>query len=528
MTKRYISIAAALLLLAGPAMAQDLGTIDFPTSAQSEKAQKKFLEGVLLLHSFTFERAEKTFQEAREIEPGFYMTYWGEALSHNHPLLAERNPDLPRAVLKELAPTREERLAKAPTERERGFMRAVDILFGEGTEEERAVAYSEAMAELAEKYPEDHEVQAFYAVSLLGRVRFGHDEDFRLRMKAGAIAENIFRENPNHPGAAHYVIHSFDDPVHAPLALTAAYRYAEIAPDAAHALHMPSHIFIQHGMWDRVVKSNDASYDSAIRLWRKRDTLSETEQFYNDVYVWHALDWGQYGQLQTGDYEKAKKSIELLKPVAEKSKAPMAIHGPGEMMARYIVESEQWKMLPIEDEVTPAEVFASGMSAVKLGEMAAAEKAEAKLSKMYEAAVEKNGKEQNRPHAIMSKELEALVQLEKGHGDKAVKLMEEATAIAEEMGAPNGAATPIKPAYELYGEILLELGKYEEAAKQFETSLERMANRTLSLRGLARAAKKLGDAETARESYEQLIANLGDHPGHPMYEEAKGFVSDSE
>ena len=486
------------------------------------------MHGVLLLHSFTFEAAEKTFKEALAAEPDFFMAYWGEALSHNHPLLAERSSDLPRGVLKRLGPTREARLAKAPTEREKGFLAAVEFLFGGGSEEERATAYSEAMSKLAANYPDDVEVQVFYAVSLLGRVRFTRDKDFRIRMKAGAIAENIYRENPDHPGAAHYVIHSFDDPVHAPLALTAAYRYAEVAPDAAHALHMPSHIFIQHGMWDRVVKSNDASYDSAIRLWRKRDGLTDTEKFYNDVYIGHALDWGQYGQLQRGDYEKAMKSVELLKPVAATSKTPMVENTVKTMAARYIVESEQWKSAMLAEDATGAEIFATGMSAVKLGETETAEKAEAKLRAMYDERKAKDGEARTRSLGIMATELAALVKLAEGRGDEAMALMKEATAIAENMGMPAGAATPIKPAHELYGEILLELGKADEAAEQFETSLSRMQNRTLSLRGMARAAKKSGDAEAARESYEKILEILGDYPKNLSYQEAKGFVSDAE
>ena len=506
------------------AAAQDLGTVDFPTSARSAEAQENFLHGVLLLHTFTFESAEAAFLEASRIEPDFAMAYWGEALSHNHPLLPERDPDLPRQILKRLAPTKQERLAKVPTERERGFLEAVEMLFGQGSEEARSLAYAEAMSRMAAKYPDDHEVQAFYAVAMLATVRFTRDEDFRIRIRAGAIAENIYRENPNHPGAAHYVIHSFDDPVHAPLALTAAYRFAEIAPDAAHALHMPSHIFIQHGMWERVVTSNDASYDSAIRLWQKHDSLTDTQKFYNDVYVWHALDWGQYGELQLGNYDKAMKAVELLEPVAANSKAPPAISGPAEMAARYIVESEQWKVLPL-DGASPSEVFASGMSAVRLDDVAAAEAAEKKLASVYDERKSADGEERTRPLSIQAQELGALVALAKGRSDEAVALMKKATATAEEMGAPAGAATPIKPAHELYGEILLELGRAEEAAQQFEASLLRMPSRTLSLRGLARAAEKLGDAETARASYEKVLINLGKHPSHPSYQEAKAFVS---
>ncbi|HSF16499.1 MAG TPA: hypothetical protein VLK65_13205 [Vicinamibacteria bacterium] len=525
-----VATLLAVLLAGSPLLAatEDLGTIDFPTSARSAEAQERFLRGVLLLHSFTFESAENAFKQALEAEPGFVMAYWGEALSHNHPLLAERDPELPRGVLKRLGATREERLAKAPTDRERGFLEAVEYLFGEGTEKERSLAYVDAMERLASAYPEDDEVRAFYAVSLLGLVRFGVDPDFRIRMKAGAIAEELFRKNPDHPGAAHYVIHAFDDPVHAPLALTAAYKYAEIAPDAAHALHMPSHIFIQHGMWERVSKSNDLSYDSAIRLWQKREDLSETERFYNDLYVWHALDWGQYGDLQLGDYEKAERRIGLLEPVAAKSKSRPAMMGPREMKARYTIETERWDARPIAEDATSGELLATALSAVRTGDRALAEKAEAKLEAMYEKESAERGEEATRVLAIIHKEVASLVRLAGGDGDGAAALMKEATAIAEAMRAPNGAATPAKPPNELYGEILLELGRPEEAKAAFERSLERMANRTLSLRGLARAAKACGDMDTARESYEKLARNLERHPDHPSYREATGFSTDNE
>ena len=516
------------LALSGSLLGQELGTIDFPTSARSAKAQNHFLHGVKNLHSFTFEAAEQAFRSAAQVEPGFVMAYWGQALSHNHPLLAERDIETPRAALRGLAPTRNERLTKAPTPREKGFLEAVEILFGEGGEAERAVAYSEAMGHLAMRYRDDDEVQAFYSVSLLGTVRHVDDKDFRIRMRAGAIAENIFRDNPNHPGAAHYVIHSFDDPVHAPLALTAAMRYAKIAPDSAHALHMPSHIFIQHGMWREVVRSNEASYDSAFRLWQKRDTLSDTQRYYNDVYVWHPLDWGQYGDLQLGNYSKAKKAIELLKPTVAKSKVPSSTEWIGEMVARYIIESEKWEQIPVTEDSTSDEILANGMSAARTGNLAAAKKAESQLKTRYDHKKSSDGEKRTRPLAIMHKEVAALVRLAQGRGGDAVELMETAIAVAESMDAPSGAATPLKPAHELFGEILLELGRAEEAFAQFQTSLLRTPNRTLSLRGLARAATKTGNVETARASYEKLLEILDGHPDLPSCQEAKAFIGDRE
>ncbi len=509
---------------------ENLGTIDFPTSAKLPEAQEHFLRGVLLLHSFTLESAEEAFKEASRIEPGFAMAYWGEALSHNHPLSHERELDAPRKALERLAPTRDERLAKAPTERERGFLEAVEILFGEGTSEQRASAYADKMAELAAKHPNDDEVQAFYSVALLAKWGRVGDPDFRIRMKAGAIAQEIFRENPDHPGAAHYVIHSFDDPIHAPLALVAAKRYAQIAPDAAHALHMPSHIFIQHGMWDRVVASNDASYGSAWRLWQHRDELSETGRFYNDLYVWHALDWGQYGDLQLGNYEKAWKAIDLLKPVSEKATARRVIEGVGEMTARYIVETEQWKTFPMTDETTAHELFATAMSATRTGDVATAEKAAATLEALYQKM---KGSGQTpfdrgigeKPLGIMHHEAAALVNVARGEGEAAIEHMKKAIDIEQSRALPNGAASPVKPVHELYGEILLGLDRPEEAVEQFETSLLRMRNRVLSLRGLARAAAKKGDVATALETYQKLVEILGGYQNLPSYQEAKGYLT---
>ncbi len=528
---RPLLATIALVLLAAVAHAvsprvAELGSVEFPTSARNADAQAHFLRGVLYLHSFTFEAAEAEFRAAADLEPDFAMAYWGEALSHNHPLIAERDAGLPRAVLARLGPTPEARLAAARTERERGFLEAVEILFGEGSEEERVLAYAEAMRRHAERFPDDDEVQAFYAVSLLGTVRIDGDPEFRRRMRAGAIAADIFREHPNHPGAAHYVIHSFDDPVHAPLALSAAHRYALIAPDSAHALHMPSHIFIQHGMWEEVVRSNRASYDSAWRLWQTRDALTDTQRYYNDIYVWHALDWGQYGSLQLGDVAEARRVIELLKPVAEKSQASMAQHGPAQMQARVIVEAELWDEAAALslDAASPDTLFAAGLGAARSGDLPRARRAAKALRSVYETRVASAGEGKTRPLAIQTLELDAALAHAEGEPDRALATLREALAIAEAMEAPRGAPRPIKPPFELLAEILLEEGRVADARVEFDRSLERRPNRTLSLRGAGRAAERDGDAVAAREHYGALLANLDTQRAHPGYREAKTFL----
>ena len=514
------------------AQAEQLGELNFPTSG-SAAAQEHFLRGVKYLHNFGFEDAAAAFQAAAKAEPDFALAYWGEALSHNHPLQPARDLETPRSVLARLGASPAERAAKAPTPREAGLLAAVEILYGEGEAAERASAYAEAMGRLAAQYPEDEELQAFYAVALLGTVRhlgdsWGAESTFRVRMKAGAIAQEVFRTHPNHPGAAHYIIHAFDDPVHAPLALTAAERYAHIAPDVSHALHMPSHIFIQRGMWAKVVASNDASYHAAFAKWPQRDSFSETQRYFNDVYIWHALDWGQYGALQQADWAKAKQAIELLRPVAEKSSVRWVKEGVGEMTARAIVESEQWQQLPLTSDLTAHELMATGMSAVRLGDVASAQQAEAKLRALEQEEPPSRSKHRQQALTIMRLEVAALVRLAQGQGDAAVARMDEAVALANRLGLPNGAAIPIKPAHELYGEILLELGQPQKALTQFETSLQRTPNRRLSLRGLARAAAKSGDLSTARHGYQKLLVIRANNNAPEALQEARIFLDTAE
>ena len=327
-------VTTALLALVSPALAQfaNVGSLRFSTSGSPE-AQKHFLRGVAILHSFGWKQAIEQFQAAQQIDPDFAMAYWGETLCYNHPLQGLRDSESPREVLERLGDTRAERAAKAPTDREKGFLEAVEILFGEGEGSQRTIGYMEAMGRLYEKYPDDSEVAAFYSLSLQAAVRPLGDTSFRLKVRSRTIAMKIFQDNPNHPGAAHYIIHAFDDPVHAPLALPAAYRFAEIAEAVSHAQHMPSHIFIQHGMWERVTASNDRAFQVGKDLWEAGDSVGD---------IVHALDWGQYGDLQRGDYSKAKRWIDALQSIAEESDgADRDARTIPLLKARYIIEARE-------------------------------------------------------------------------------------------------------------------------------------------------------------------------------------------
>jgi tetratricopeptide (TPR) repeat protein len=477
---------------------QNVGTLDFPTSA-SGQAQQHFLRGVAILHSFGWKQAITEFQAAQALDPDFALAYWGESLNYNHPLMTEQDAESPRAVLARLGATREERLAKAPTARERGFLSAVEDLWGPGEWRERRVAYMDAMARLYAQFPDDDEVAAFYSLALLSGARALNDDSLRLEIRGGTIALEVFNKNPNHPGAAHYVIHAFDDPLHAPLALDAALVFAEIAPAVAHARHMPTHIFIQHGMWDYVSDHNQHAYDAARALWQPGDSVGDTV---------HALDWGQYGDLQRGDYAKARLWIDRLENVAEQSNSQArAVSTLPLVRARYIVETEQWQVDPVNEDSSSHILLASGLSAVRTGNLDAAERAERILA----ARVAEAGTSlADRWQQIMHKEVAASIHAANGDAEEVVRIMDEAMVILATIRPPNGSANPVKPANELYGELLLELGLAADAAEKFRVSLLRMPNRPRSLLGLAKALEALGDQEAAEAQYKILTDIWGD------------------
>ena len=521
-------IGVALLALAtAPASAQfdNVGTISFPTSG-SPKAQHHFLRGVAILHSFGWKQAIAEFKQAQQIQPDFAMAYWGETLCYNHPLQTEQDAKTPRAVLARLGPDTAARLAKAPTPREKGFLQAVELLWGDGEWRDRRVAYMKAMERLFEQYPDDDEVKTFYALSLLSGARALDDNTFRYEVKAGSLALEVFHRKPNHPGAPHYVIHSFDDPIHAPLSLEAARAYAKIVPAVSHGVHMPTHIFIQHGMWNEVSGQNMRAYQVGRDLYQPGDTPGD---------MVHSLDWGQYGFLQLGDYAGARKAIELFDQLTTLSNNNRRAVGANALVkARYILETEEWKVQAVADDASPETLLANGISAVKTGNLAEAEKMEARLgtrggatsapaaagahadhgatptpaSAPTQAAAPPGGasEETGKSARIMHHELSALIALKKGDKDKGVSLLREAVAIEESMRPPNGAADPVKPSHELLGEVLLEHGRSEEAAKAFDTCLLRMPNRARSLMGAARAHAAAGHQELADARYKTLMS----------------------
>jgi tetratricopeptide (TPR) repeat protein len=488
-------VSSAIAAEQSPVAAQ-LGTINFPTSASSA-AQPAFLAGTKALYNFEFDLAAEAFQQVQKTDPGFALGYWGEAMSFNHPLWAEQDQAKARRALEKLAPTAAARAAKAPAGKERDLVEAVDVLFGAGDKLARDTAYSQAMGRMHAKYPADDEIATFYALALLGTERAG-DKATRTSMQAAAIVLDIFQRHPQHPGAAHYIIHAFDDPDHAILALPAARAYSKIAPSAAHALHMPSHIFVQLGMWDDVIASNIVAYKAADDLAIAKGLPRGREDF-------HTLSWLQYAYLQEGKFDEAAKTVATARAVAEKDESPRVRDGYASMKARQIIETEKWEKLalssgPVKDGGAPgydgsaAYVFAAGFGAAHLNDLATAKRALEILTAMQKQAESGSNAYRAKPIAVMAKELASGIAHVENNVPEAERLLKEAVAIEATLDAPSGPPEPIKPSFELYGQFLTSQGRAKEAAAQFQQALLRMPKRRISVEGLQHTAQTTSTA----------------------------------
>jgi tetratricopeptide (TPR) repeat protein len=498
-----------------------LGALAFPNSG-SEGAQTDFVTGVLLLHSFEYDRAAEAFRRAQEIDPDFALAYWGEAMTYTHPVWNEKDVEAAQAALARLAPTPDERLERTPTERERGYIRAVDVLYGEGAKESLDTAYSAAMAGLAAAYPDDLEAQTFHALSILGLSR--GDRNVPAYMEAGAIALDAFERNPEHPGAAHYVIHSFDDPTHAILAMEAARAYAPMAPDAGHAQHMTSHIFLARGMWDDVVEANINADGVVDRQAAEAGLPAANCGHYND--------WLQYGYVQRGQLSVAAEMQQACFAAAADAAQPeprrrTATFSSSNMRNWYLADAAQGTGLvatehPDLDGAPPVVrmswAWGDGVAAVHRGDLAAAR---GHLSEL-EAIRAGSELEWVSPYVpVWRGTLRAWVDL--AAGDLGSALSAARAAADHEASLPVDFGPPVayKPARELEADILLEMGRADEAAAAYRTALGRTPNRIAALAGLARA---LGSGSPEAAPVLERLRSLLEHADADF--PARGLVSD--
>ena len=493
------------------------GDISFENSGVAA-AQSAFLVGVKALHNFQFDDARIAFEEAEKIDPSFVMAFWGQAMSNNMPLWQRQNTSEAKQILERLASTKEGRISRAQSDKEKAFISAVDALFFSSDDKlKRDLAYSGIMARMHDQWPEDHEISIFYALSLLGTMRPG-DDGFKKQALAASIAMSVMDENKTHPGAAHFTIHSLDDPEHAILALAAAKVYADIAPSSAHALHMPSHIFLQLGMWERVVNSNIESYASAVSHTKK--LIESGAKNIGTSMVggedFHSLSWLAYANLMLGHYDRAKENLVMAKTAMEANPNNMrAQNGYYTMLARHAIESADCSDVQLGDADSgmgknAALVAAAGMCAVSNKNIDLARAAVNRLNAMRLQS-EEAGKTYNAMQIqIIELEVGALVAAASQQFDQAITLAEQAKVLElENMSAPSGPPVPMKPAAELYAEILAAAGNHEAAINAYKDSLDWVPNRTPSIVGLSIVAAKNGDAALAEEMRTKLQATPG-------------------
>jgi tetratricopeptide (TPR) repeat protein len=490
-----LRVVLPALLLASNAQAQQLGTIQFPTSA-SGTTQAAFIRGVLFLHSFEYESAASAFREAQRLSPDFALAYWGEAMTYTHPVWNEQDVGKAREALGRLAPNAASRRVKAGTPREQLYMDAIEQLYGPGAKPKRDTLYARAMEQLAAAHPDDDEAQAFYSLSLLGLNQGVRDIPTYLR--AGAIAENVLKRNQDHPGGAHYTIHAYDDPMNASRGLHAARLYSKIAPAAPHAQHMTTHIFLAMGMWDDVVSQNIVAAGHDHGQWQ----------------AGHYTSWLGYGYAQQGRFDHARRHLETVRANYRKTQRRGEEPSLLSMRAHYVINSERWTDPVLDWRIdTPnagpvaraMDVFARGYAAMKSGNRTRAQEMAKDLAAVQSQATREDAFSQNQSvPAILEMQLRAMLLLEERKEDASLALLREAARREDAIPLEFGPPDVIKPTHELLGEVLFHLKETAESQREFSRALELAPGRARSLLGLGRAAFSQGDSAVARKALADL------------------------
>lgn len=483
-----------------------LGEISFTATGKKE-AQPYFEKGLLLLHSFEYEDAAEQFNKARTIDRDFTMAYWGEAMTHNHNLWRYLNFDKANEVLHQLGSSPEERVAKAKTEIEKDFIRAINILYSKGNLKEVYGAYADWLAKLYKKYPGNNEVAAFYSVALIGSVTEGRNDV--VYEHAAQIAKEVLQRNPKHPGALHYLIHAYDDPNHAALAISTADKYAVIAPEAGHALHMPTHIYLALGMWDKVVSSNIDSWQASVNR-KARKGLT------NQALNYHSFFWLAYGYLQQGETEKAKKMVEEMNNYCATLPGAGARAYMIQLKTTYAVATNDFtsaiadidfKQTDLNISTRAVNYFMKGMKAfykkdpilldsiiskINVERLVDKERAIGGIGICGNVNAEKPTMLDVQQAEVMELQLKAMLARLKNNVVSEEKFLKEAVDLESSISYSYGPPSIVKPSWELYGEWLLEKGKPKEALTQFELSLKAAPKRALSVKGKEKALKLIG------------------------------------
>ena len=514
-----VSVSAALLAAAIPAhSAEQLGKVRFSSSCDPA-VQEQFERGVAMLHSFYYPAAEKAFRDVVSKDPSCTIARWGFAsILMSNPLAGQGAS--PKGAGLAQAAIEQGRKTGAKTQRERDYLEAVAAYYEDWanrSERERQVARAKAYEALAARYPDDDEAQIFYALYLAG-TQTQADQTYSAYLKAASILEKQFTKYPDHPGVAHYLIHSYDAPPIARQGLAAARRYAAIAPSAPHALHMPSHIFTRVGAWPDSAATNQRSAEAALKGNEPDEAL-------------HATDYRVYAYLQMARDQEARRVVEESATVSGFSRFA-GPYAQAAMPARYAVERGDWKaarsLQPQENSYQFTEAltrFARALGAARSGDPAAAEKEVVRLAVLRDnLRAKKNG--------YWATEVEvsrlaaaAWTALAAGSNDEALKLMRSAADTEDK--SEKHIVTPgrIVPARELLGDMLLQLGQPAQALKEFEASHTREPDRYRGLAGAAQAALQSGDMAKAKQYYARLVEVAGSGDPRPELATARTVLA---
>lgn len=505
--------------------AAQLGTVTFPVSCAAPQ-QKPFERGVALLHSFWYEEAEKEFRQIALDDPRCAMAHWGVAMSLWHQLWD--HPDA-KVIERGLDEAHEAETTDGPaTPRERAYIAAISAFYSKSKKLDhaaRAKAYSDSMKKVYEAYPDDHEAAVFYALSLLASEPH-NDETFANRKQAAAILEKLFAVEPDHPGVAHYLIHSYDKPQLAQLGLPAARRYAQIAPAAPHALHMPSHIFARVGLWQDDINSNLASI-AATRKTAAMHMGGEGHQF-------HAMDFLLYAYLQSGREAEAAKLIDEVKGMPKMK----SMYGPDfdpetnaltKFPATYDLELCHWSDAAALQVVPGAlrgdqsiTYWARAIGAARSGNLAQAHKDLQQIEAIRKEFVAEKKTEYAEGVGEDYQEAEAWILHAEGEDDKAISMLRTLADKADKFGEePEGI-----PAREQLADMLLEAKRPQQALAEYQTDLKLNPNRFNGLYGAARAAEATGKQTDANEYYALLLKICdGSNSTRPELSRARELVA---
>ncbi len=495
-----VALSISSTMLARPQ--SSVGEVQFENSGNAA-AQAPFLRGLALLHNFEYDFAAEAFRDAQAADPAFAMAYWGEAMTHNHPLWMEQDRDAALEILDRLGEDQESRFTKTKTQRERSYFGAIETLYGDGDKKRRDFAYADAMAALHEKYPDDVNATAFTALSILGTAHDGRD--YAIYMRSAALLEEVFPENRTHPGILHYLIHSYDDPIHAPLGLRAARRYGNVAPNAAHALHMTSHIFVAMGMWDEAVAANEQAVQVVNRQRATKGAAARQCGHYNE--------WLVYGFLQRGEFDRADSQIAACRNEAQveldnnPTETALELYSSrvfsySDIALRRAIDVGGWAddafiALPEGKYLKARWMRSYGEMITGRGDL---EKMRAALSQLSVLADAISAGEDSLPDGEATFEAHREVALRQAsgleklaHGDQKGGIDDLRLAAKMESALPVEFGPPAipKPSYELLGEELEQLGMSNEARQAYEKALTLTPNRRLVNDGL----KRLGRSE---------------------------------